>query len=79
MILRWKSSVYKVQAIRNPAKDPYRFECRDLKTNEIKLLKFSLSGLLETADTEFKTMKKPKDIFLLYMGNHAKAIVATQE
>jgi hypothetical protein len=38
-----------------------------------------LEGFLEAADIAFKTMKKPTDILLLDMDNHAKAIVATQE
>jgi hypothetical protein len=79
MILRWKGNYHKVLAVRIPGKDLYRFDCLNLKTHKTETFKFRLGGFLEAADTAFKTMKKPKDIFFLDMDNHAKAIVATEE
>jgi predicted nucleic acid-binding protein len=33
----------------------------------------------EVADAAFKAMRKPKDIFLIDMDNHGKAVVVTEE
>jgi hypothetical protein len=36
-------------------------------------------SFLEAADVAFKTKKRPQDMFLLEVDNHAKAVVVTQE
>jgi hypothetical protein len=38
-----------------------------------------LSKGAEAAEVSFNILKKPRDIFLQDMDNHAKAVVATQE
>ena len=79
MILRVKGRFYKVLKLRTTGDNNYTFECKDLDTKEEKTLQLNLSGLLEAADTAFKTMKNPKDIFFLDLDNNGEWKVLTEK
>ena len=79
MILRSKGRFYKVLKLRSTKDNNYTFECKDLDTKEEKNLQFNLSSMLEAADTAFKTMKNPKDIFFLDLDRDGKWKIVTED
>jgi len=79
MILRSKGRFYKVLKLRSTGDNNYTFECKDLDTKEDKSLQFNLSGMLESAETAFKSMKSPKDIFFLDLDNNGEWKIVTED
>lgn len=78
MILRHLGKLLKVLHIDSYGNKKYRFECQDLSTEEEKVFRFNIAGLLEAADYAFQIMNSSKDIFFVDLDHNGEWTVLTQ-